>query len=494
VQSSRPLEKASADGGQVDSSPADESKSPAKADVVILGAGPCGLYAALTLAKAGRKVTLLEKEEVTGGLARGHRRGENFYDLGCHMLHAFDKEVFDTVSGIMGDERIEVPLNATIKWAGAFYRYPLQFGDMVKGMPKLLFVKCSLGLLWYQLLNKINPKEPVNAEEALIQLYGKPLYLFFFKEFTHRYWGFPPTELSATFITTKMPRLSAVDVVKKVLAKFGIKERKGRAVESALAEETLHYSRTGAEGMARCLANEIERLGCRVVTQAEVFGVKREGRRIVSVSYRDTQDTGEGKSHDIACEQVISTIPIGEFVTALGDLAPEEIRTAASNLRIKPIAVYGLLVKKAKAINSLYIYYRDRCFHRVGEPKNAGLTVNPPDHTVLIIETTCEIGDEKWNGEQSFIDRIAADLEDEGICGKDEIVETHVLQAKHGYPVFSLGFEPHLEAVQAFVASLENVRSVGRQGGFCYPNMHSAMRMGADAAAAILKQDAKLTS
>ena len=458
---------------------------------MILGAGPCGLYAALTLAKAGRKVTLLEKEEVTGGLARGYRRGENFYDLGCHMLHAFDKEVFETVSEIMGDERIEVQLNATIKWAGAFYRYPLQFGDMVKGMPKLLFIRCSIGLLWYQFVNKIRPKEPKNAEEALIQLYGKPLYRFFFKEFTHRYWGFPPTELSATFITTKMPRLSAVDVIKKVLAKVGFKDKTERAVESALAEETLYYSRNGAEGMARCLANEIENLGCRVITHAEVCGVQQEGERITSVSYRDTRDGDDGEVRDLKCEEVISTIPIGDFVNIIGDLAPEKVREAASHLRIKPIVVYGLLVKKEKAINSLYIYYRDRCFHRVGEPKNAGLIVRPADHTVLIVETTCEIGDEKWNGDQGFIDRIVVDLEDEGICSKDDIVETHVLQAKHGYPVFSLGFEPHLETVQDFVHSLENVRSTGRQGGFCYPNMHSAMRMGADAADEILKQGTK---
>lgn len=457
-------------------------------EIVVLGGGPCGMYAALTLAKSGKKVTLLEKEEVTGGLARGHKRGENFYDLGCHMLHAFDKEIFETIKGIMGEERIEVPLNATIKWAGAFYRYPLQFGDMVKGMPKIMLIRCSVGLLWYQFLNKLNPKEPQNAEDALIQLYGKPLYRFFFKDFTENYWGFPTTELSATFITTKMPRLSAVDVIKKALGKFGLKEKEGGAVESALAEETLHYSRNGAEGMARCLAGEIEKLGCRVITNAEVRGIRREGDRIASITYRDTQD-GSAEEHEISCDEVISTIPIHDFVKASGDLAPKEVLEAADQLRTKPIAVYGLLVNKEKAINSLYIYYRSRCFHRVGEPKNAGLTVRPADHTVLIVETTCEVGDDKWNGDQSFIDKIAADLEDEGICKKDEIVETHVLRTKHGYPVFGLGFEPHLKAVQDFVESLENVRSVGRQGGFCYPNMHSAMRMGADAADEILKQE-----
>lgn len=460
-------------------------------EIVILGGGPCGMYAAWTLAKAGKKVTLLEKEEVTGGLARGHKRGENFYDLGCHMLHAFDKEIFDTIKSIMGDERIEVPLNATIKWAGNFYRYPLQFGDMVKGMPKIMLIRCSVGLLFYQLLNKIKPKEPQNAEDALIQLYGKPLYRFFFKDFTENYWGFPTTQMSATFITTKMPRLSAVDVAKKALSKFGLKEKRGGAVESALSEETLHYSRNGAEGMARCLAGEIESLGCRVITDAEVIKIHREGGRVASVSYRNTKQGADEDEHEISCDELISTIPIHNFVKATGELAPDEVRHAANQLRTKPIAVYGLLVKKEKAINSLYIYYRSRCFHRVGEPKNAGLTVRPADHTVLIVETTCEVGDAKWTGEQSFIDQIAADLEDEGICKKEDIVETHVLRTQHGYPVFDLGFEPHLQSVQDFVASLVNVQSVGRQGGFCYPNMHSAMRMGADAADKILKQEAK---
>ena len=64
----------------------------------------------------------------------------------------------------------------------------------------------------------------------------------------------------------------------------------------------------------------------------------------------------------------------------------------------------------------------------------------------------------------------------------DEIVEVNLLRTPHGYPIFGLGFEPHLEKVNGFVKALENVQTTGRQGGFCYPNMHKAMRMGADAA------------
>lgn len=464
-----------------------ESAQNSGTEVAILGGGPCGLYAALTLAKAGRKVTVLEKESVTGGLARGHKRGENYYDLGVHMLHAFDQGVFETIKEIMGDERIEVPLNARIKWAGSFYRYPLQFGDMVKGMNPFLLARCCIGLLAYQGYYKLRPHAPKDAEEALIQLYGKPLYRFFFKEFTTRYWGFPPTQLSATFITTKMPRLSAVDVIKKVLAKFGIKDRSVHAVESALSEETLHYSRRGAEVMPRLVADEIERLGCRVVRNAEVSAVSLDdsGKRASAVSYRDPES---GETHTIACDHIISTIPIKDFLGAFGERAPEDVRQSAEFLKTKAITVYGLLVKKEKAIDALYIYYRDKAFHRVGEPKNAGLIVNPPDHTVLIVETTCEIGDAKWNGDDSAREAIFNDLEAEGICTREEIVEVNLLRTPHGYPIFGLGFEPHLEKVNAFVNGIENVQTTGRQGGFCYPNMHKAMRMGADAADKVLAE------
>ena len=453
----------------------------------MLGGGPCGLYAALTLARAGREVTLIEKEEVTGGLARGHLRGENYYDLGVHMLHAFDKEVFETVREIMGDERIEVPLNAKIKWAGSFYRYPLQFGDMVKGMNPFILAHCCIGLLAYQGYYKLRPREPKDAEEALIQLYGKPLYEFFFKEFTTRYWGFPPTELSATFITTKMPRLSAVDVIKKMLVKLGVKEKAG-AVESALSEETLHYSDKGAEAMPRLVVEEIERLGCRVIRNAVVCGVALDqaGKRATSVTYEDRESR---QRRTIACEHIISTIPVKDFITGFGDHAPAEVLESAARLRTKAITVYGLLVNKERAIqDALYIYYRDKAFHRVGEPKNAGLKVTPSDHTVLIVETTCEVGDAKWKGEQSAIDAIMTDLEAEGICTRDQVAEINLLNTPHGYPIFDLGFEPHLTAVTEFVNSLENVQTTGRQGGFCYPNMHKAMRMGADAADKVLEK------
>lgn len=55
-------------------------------DVVVIGAGNGGLTAALTLAKAGKKVLLLERHNVPGGCATSFVRGRFEFETALHQL------------------------------------------------------------------------------------------------------------------------------------------------------------------------------------------------------------------------------------------------------------------------------------------------------------------------------------------------------------------------------------------------------------------------
>ena len=444
--------------------------------LAILGGGPCGLYAAHAVLSRGAGVTLFEKERHFGGLASGREIEGNWYDLGVHMLHAFDEEIFATCRDVMGPERIEVPLKSHIRWNGRLYHYPLRGRDILAGIPPLTLIRCLAGLFIAELESRFgSPPSAIHAEHALIGLYGEPLYRYFFEDFTHRYWGIHPCHLSAEFIRQKMPRLSAVDVFKNLLEKLHLAAPRD-STDGALRFETLHYSATGAETLPRTLAVSLAARGADLHLEAPVTRITHDGQRVTGIVVG-------GESH-AAFDAVVSTIPLPELVAAMDPAAPSVVRRAASRLRYRPMTVYALLVRKERCMDVLYTYYRDRIFHRVGEPKNAGLRVRPDGHTVLIVETTCETGDAKWSGEA--LPRVLEDLRCEGLCEPDELVTHHLIHVPHAYPVFSLGFEQDLAVVRKFLLRFGNLRTTGRQGGFTYPNMHAAMRMGADAVAELL--------
>lgn len=450
------------------------------AEVIILGGGPCGLYAAKTALEKHARVNLLERESYFGGLAAGHQRGKNWYDLGVHMLHAFDKEVFAHCAKAMGQERIEVPLKSHIRWGGRLYHYPLRGRDILAGIPPFTLARCLTGLVLAELESKFAKRpQGADAESALIELYGSPLYEFFFEDFTYRYWGLHPRELSAEFVRRKMPRLSAADVGKNLFEKLHLAKSRD-TTEGALRFETLHYSQTGCEALPRSLAKQAETMGAKLHLNSSVTKVHHSQNRITQIE-TSTTTFGSSSSH------FLSTIPLPHLIEALSPSPPERVRLAAQKLRFKPMAVYALLVKKERCMEALYTYYRDRIFHRVGEPKNAGLLVTPEGHTTLIVETTCDIDDFKWKGDA--LPQILHDLAQEGLCKPDDIIEHHLIHAREAYPIFECGFEKHLSIVTDYLANFPNLRTTGRQGGFTYPNMHSAMRMGANGISELLETD-----
>ena len=153
---------------------------------VILEAGVCGLYVALTSLRAGSAVTLLEKSEQPGGLAAGFKRGNNYFDQEVQMLHATDAESYEDLAGLMVEEKGSVTLDARIRWNNRADRYPLKSHDILAGMNPFELLRCTVVLALAELANWLNhpQKAAETAEEALVATDGAPLYEFFFEEFS----------------------------------------------------------------------------------------------------------------------------------------------------------------------------------------------------------------------------------------------------------------------------------------------------------------------
>ena len=79
-----------------------------RCDVIVLGAGPAGLAAALRAVRSGASVTLVEAADEVGGLCRTFESDGCRYDLGGHIPFFRTDERVDWAEGILGDDLIWV--------------------------------------------------------------------------------------------------------------------------------------------------------------------------------------------------------------------------------------------------------------------------------------------------------------------------------------------------------------------------------------------------
>ena len=63
--------------------------------VIIIGAGPAGLTAAIELQKKGHAVTVLESSGEVGGISRTIRHNGQRIDIGGHRFFSKDERVME---------------------------------------------------------------------------------------------------------------------------------------------------------------------------------------------------------------------------------------------------------------------------------------------------------------------------------------------------------------------------------------------------------------
>jgi len=216
---------------------------------VVLGGGLAGLRGAQLLLDKDFEVELIERLDGPGGMARSHLKNGYVFDHGPHGFFSRDQWIVDEFKKLVGGEEGYRWLKkwSQIHYQGHYFNYPLRLIDLATRMNPWTLLRAFLSFLWSRARVAITRREPANAEEYLVDQFGRVLYDVFFGPYTQKVWGIPSQELDADFTRDRVPSLHLWDVIKKL---FVDPTRERITPSGRIATHDLHtfyYPKQGAD-------------------------------------------------------------------------------------------------------------------------------------------------------------------------------------------------------------------------------------------------------
>lgn len=144
-----------------------------KVHTLVLGAGPSGLAAGYTLARAGLKPVILDRDTVPGGLMRSIHHGDFVVDVGRKELYNRLAKVDDFWESLIGSDYRRYPHRGGYLYDGRIFEMSPAFRGFRRGMPWSVLLGC-LGSFALGRAN-IFARKPANVEEYFYRKRGRAL-------------------------------------------------------------------------------------------------------------------------------------------------------------------------------------------------------------------------------------------------------------------------------------------------------------------------------
>ncbi|MBN2492103.1 MAG: FAD-dependent oxidoreductase [Planctomycetes bacterium] len=443
--------------------------------VVVLGAGLAGLSAAYHLARDGIRVTVLEKSDRVGGLARSYERDGFTYDYGPHRFHTPNEDLAALIRDLLGDNLGVRDRQSRICMDGRFFDYPLKLDNLLRNLPIAVLLRSCADFLAVKLRSCFVTPAEDSFESWVLNRYGRTLYRKFFGVYTEKTWGIPCTRISADWAAQRITLISLWDAAKKTVF------RPRGANQPRTYVSKFWYPRRGGIGMiSRRLAEEVEQRGGRVVLGAEVCGLDAAGARIEKVHYLK-----DGAPCVETPDAIVSTLPITLICGLLNPGPPAAVLAEVGKMAHRSMVFIYLALARDRVTGDHWIYLPDAALtvHRLSEFKNFSEHNAPAGKTLLCCEITCNFADEIWNMPDDRLREIALqDLGTLGLIRPEEVLDSWSHRTRFAYPIYDLEYAGRLQAAKDVIQSFENLHTAGRQGLFKYNNMDHSLEMGIQAA------------
>jgi protoporphyrinogen oxidase len=433
--------------------------------VVVIGGGPAGLTAAYQMTQMGWPVTVLEADDMLGGISRTAQYKGYRFDIGGHRFFTKITPVEALWHEILEKEFISVPRLSRIHYQGKFFDYPLKAGNALAGLGPLNAARIFLSYLWWH----YNPY-PVeeNFEQWVTNRFGKRLFEIFFKTYTEKVWGIPCTEIRAEWAAQRIQGLS---LAKAILNATALNKR-SKDIKSLINE--FQYPRLGPGQMWETCAQKIAQMGGQVLMKHYVQAIEHKDGKIVAV--RAQTPDGERR---FEAEHFFSTMPVRSLVRALDPQPPQAVVDDAEGLKYRDFLVVALMLQKEDLFpdNWIYIHTPGVKVGRIQNFNNWSKAMVPePGTTCLGMEYFCFKGDGLWDSSDAdLVKQAARELEELGLAKAADVKDGAVIRMPKAYPIYDSKYRGHLDGVRAYIDPLVNLHTVGRNGMHKYNNQDHSM-------------------
>lgn len=484
-----------------------------KKKAIIIGAGPAGLTAAYQLLKNTEYVPIiLESAPHIGGISKTVNFKGNRIDLGGHRFFTKSERVNQLWNEIMrpalphdptkdriSNDYMDTDKNklsteeskkrfltrsriSRIFYQKKFFDYPVLLS--VKTLRDLGFVK-TLKIIWGFFYIKIFPKKDESTlENFYINRFGTELYKTFFKSYTEKLWGIPPSQISSEWGAQRVKGVSltgvVIDSIKKML---GVKNNKN--TETSLIEQ-FKYPALGPGQLWETLADKITKMGGEILLNHTVCQIDLQDNKILSFSTENT----EGGVSKFEGDIFFSTMAVKDLVKSLNPKPLNELIQIAEGLPYRDFITVGLLYNDLKIRNQtnvetlnnripdnwLYIHEPNVQMCRIQIFNNwSPFMVADQKNTWLGLEYVCDEKDTFWKmPDQEIIEQAKKELSEIGIADNEKFLDGTVIRMKKTYPAYSSTYKD-FGKLREYLDTVENLYLIGRNGMHRYNNQDHSM-------------------
>jgi protoporphyrinogen oxidase len=436
-------------------------------DILIVGAGLAGVFAAYNLSTKGYDVMLVEKSRNMGGLLRTIQYVDSkgrvyFFDIGPHIPPR--SRIWENLCREVENVKLQYSsLKSSIKLENCDISFPISLKNIINVPFRL-----SLKLFKSYLESLMVKRDEVNVEDCLINKFGVTFYQDYLRHYVHKFWKLPPAIISKDF-DLRIPSLSLKNLIHSLMPVYTLYTAKTNSSNNIL------YPMYGVGQVIKPIVNKMMANSAEVKLDTVVKHISLLGGKLF-VRLKESNSTTEYSFNNI-----LWTGSLRDLIELLG------LTSYRKKLNYRKLLIVNCAVEKedllGEGIIDSYIMSPEIIFHRLYEPKKFSPKMAPPSRSSISIETTIT---GRMENVPHLIEKSIKQFQRLYNLTSSEIRYLGFKIVEDAYPIMFTGYKEQVNEITNNLKK-KNIYLIGRTGHYEYIGIQKVLEEASQISGAFYK-------